>query len=606
MSLLRRRWLAILSMALVSCLMVVELAAGNPMAAAPTAVLPLLDQAGLSPTATPRTKPAEALSAGKYELSKVRILGVPAITVASVVLSNDEGSPAARQRAAVIEGNLRLLYDPNQLCSQGERLSEWFLESMLAGASDVCNPGLGDGMVMSGEPLEIATTTDASGNHVLEARLKGRERPFPLLTITQADAEINGVTTAVLAERWQSILEQRVNHARAALTPERLARRWRLTLLVELALFALMALVVWCWGRLRQKVACLQRRSLEQGWRCRSLEIRIHLLHTITRVLMVVVLFLLVVMVGLGVMVLPGQLPLGIELLLQPSFAILKVGAVTVVGLMVRALSTFMLHQWADNVDVMAQERARRDQRYRSLLRVIHRLIDVSCLVVIVLWILLDIPGVKDTSLSILLFGGALLGALAFVFQGLLRDFVAGLLVLLEDRYAIGDWIEVDGVEGEVMDVGLFSTQLRCVDQRVDTLDNSGIRQMRNHTKLRSGSLVTFVISHQQPSIDAVLAVLRDQIAAFMDDPDWSHRLLSSPVLRGVRRTTPMGVQLEVLLLTHSGKQWVCEREFQLRVLRAFESHRIRLADGLELSTWRQSPNQSNRNAGFGSEASTI
>ena len=593
-------------MALVSCLMVVELAAGNPMAAAPTAVFPLLDQAGLSSTKTPRTKPAEALSAGKYELSKVRILGVPAITVASVVLSNDKGSPAARQRAAVIEGNLRLLYDPNQLCSQGERLSEWFLESMLAGASDVCNPGLGDGMVMSGEPLEIATTTDASGNHVLEARLKGRERPFPLLTITQADAEINGVTTAVLAERWQSILEKRVNHARAALTPERLARRWRLTLLVELALFALMALVIWCWGRLRKQVACLQRRRLEQGWRCRPLEIRLHLLHTITRVLMVVVLFLLVVMVGLGVMALPGQIPLGIELLLQPSFAILKVGAVTVVGLMVRALSTFLLHQWADNVDVMAQERARRDQRYRSLLRVTHRLIDVSCLVVIVLWILLDIPGVKDTSLSILLFGGALLGALAFVFQGLLRDFVAGLLVLLEDRYAIGDWIEVDGVEGEVMDVGLFSTQLRCVDQRVDTLDNSGIRQLRNLTKLRSGSLVTFVISHQQPSIDAVLAVLRDQIAAFMDDPDWSHRLLSSPVLRGVRRTTPMGVQLEVLLLTHSGEQCVCEREFQLRVLRAFESHGIRLADDLELSAWRQAPKQSNGNAGFGSEASTI
>ena len=593
-------------MALVSCLMVVELAAGNPMAAAPTAVFPLLDQAGLSSTKTPRTKPAEALSAGKYELSKVRILGVPAITVASVVLSNDKGSPAARQRAAVIEGNLRLLYDPNQLCSQGERLSEWFLESMLAGASDVCNPGLGDGMVMSGEPLEIATTTDASGNHVLEARLKGRERPFPLLTITQADAEINGVTTAVLAERWQSILEKRVNHARAALTPERLARRWRLTLLVELALFALMALVIWCWGRLRKQVACLQRRRLEQGWRCRPLEIRLHLLHTITRVLMVVVLFLLVVMVGLGVMALPGQIPLGIELLLQPSFAILKVGAVTVVGLMVRALSTFLLHQWADNVDVMAQERARRDQRYRSLLRVTHRLIDVSCLVVIVLWILLDIPGVKDTSLSILLFGGALLGALAFVFQGLLRDFVAGLLVLLEDRYAIGDWIEVDGVEGEVMDVGLFSTQLRCVDQRVDTLDNSGIRQLRNLTKLRSGSLVTFVISHQQPSIDAVLAVLRDQIAAFMDDPDWSHRLLSSPVLRGVRRTTPMGVQLEVLLLTHSGEQWVCEREFQLRVVRAFESHGIRLADGLELSAWRQAPKQSHGNAGFGSEASTI
>jgi len=164
--------------------------------------------------------------------------------------------------------------------------------------------------------------------------------------------------------------------------------------------------------------------------------LHLHLLHTITRVLMVLVLFLLVVMVGLGVMALPGRVPLGIELLLQPSFAILKVGVVTVLGLLGRALCTFLLHQWADNVDVMEQERARRDQRYRSLLRVSHRLVDVACVLVVGVWIVVDIPGVRSASTSILVAGGALLGALAFVFQSLLRDFVAGMLVLLEDRYA--------------------------------------------------------------------------------------------------------------------------------------------------------------------------
>ena len=44
-----------------------------------------------------------------------------------------------------------------------------------------------------------------------------------------------------------------------------------------------------------------------------------------------------------------------------------------------------------------------------------------------------------------------------------------------------------------------------------------------------------------------------------------------------------MGVHLEVLLLTHAGEQWVCEREFQLRVLRAFETTGIQLANGLDL-----------------------
>lgn len=47
------------------------------------------------------------------------------------------------------------------------------------------------------------------------------------------------------------------------------------------------------------------------------------------------------------------------------------------------------------------------------------------------------LPGIGSTSLPTWLAGGAVLGALAFVFQGLLRDFVAGLVVLLEDHYAV-------------------------------------------------------------------------------------------------------------------------------------------------------------------------
>ena len=530
------------------------------------------------------SKKERTLSVGKYELAKVKILGVPAITVSSSVLNSDGGSPAARQRAAVIEGNLRLLYDPNQLCGQGERLSEWLLDSVLGGETNVCTAGLGPGMAMSNGLVRLEIVSDGKGNQVLEARLPDRKRAFPLLSVTEADAEINGVTTEQLAKRWRMILERRINHARSTLRPQQLAQRWRITFVVELLLLGMIAVSLLAWMALRRKVSRLQRQRFDEGRRVRSLEVRLHLTHTITRVLMVLVLFLLVMMVGLGVMAVPGQVPMALELLLQPSFALIKVGVVTLVGLLGRALSTFLLHQWAANVDVLAQERARRDQRYRSLLRVIHRLIDVSCLLVVGLWVLLDIPGVRSASLSILLAGGALLGALAFVFQGLLRDFVAGMLVLIEDRYAIGDWIEIDGVEGEVVDVGLFSTQIRCLDQRVDTLDNSTIRQLRNHTKLRSGSLVTFVVSHRQSSIDQAIALIREEIDLFVNDSVWNHRLLGEPVLRGVRRITPLGTHLEVLLITQSGGQWLSEREFQLRVLRRFEAEGVVLADGLELT----------------------
>jgi small conductance mechanosensitive channel len=53
----------------------------------------------------------------------------------------DQRGIEASVRARVIEGNLRALYDPNQLCSFGERLSEWMLDSLLQSDAHVCTAG---------------------------------------------------------------------------------------------------------------------------------------------------------------------------------------------------------------------------------------------------------------------------------------------------------------------------------------------------------------------------------------------------------------------------------------------------------------------------------
>ena len=63
------------------------------------------------------------VAAGSFELAKVRILGVPALTVASPVVGQQDDAPNAQRRAEVIEGNLRLLYDPQHLCSESEQIA---------------------------------------------------------------------------------------------------------------------------------------------------------------------------------------------------------------------------------------------------------------------------------------------------------------------------------------------------------------------------------------------------------------------------------------------------------------------------------------------------
>ena len=496
---------------------------------------------------------------GKFELAKVRIQGIPVISVASPVTIDGRPVIHASSRASVIEGNLRALYDPNQICSFSERVSEWLLDQVLRGDSRVCAAFQRYGLERSGAPISLEVVRESNGLYQLAARLPGRVNPFPLLTVTKADAEINGARELALAQVW------------------------RLLLVLELLLAGLTAATVFLWNRMRQRIARLQRELREQRRADHRVELRLHVEQALAIAVLLLLICEAVLMLGLGVMAIPGQVPLGIELLLQPTYALGKFLVVTAVTLLLRGLTTFLLSQWALDVDVAQHELARRQQRYRSLVRVCHRLINVLGVLAVGLWILLDIPGVRSTSVSLVLAGGALLGALALVFQGLLRDFTAGLVMLLEDRYAIGDWIEVDDHEGEVIDVGLFSTQVRCLDQRVHILNNALIQQLRNHTKLRSGSLVTLLISHRQQDLETVFEVLSEEIDAFRRDPIWSARLIGEPVLRGVKRSTALGVHMQVLLITRVGEQWATEREFQRRALQALHRRGVQIADGLEL-----------------------
>jgi len=223
-------------------------------------------------------------------------------------------------------------------------------------------------------------------------------------------------------------------------------------------------------------------------------------------------------------------------------------------------------------------ERARREQRYHNLLQASHRLIDLSFIAVLAVLVLIDIPGVRELTVGAWLAGGALLGGLAIAFQGLLRDVVAGLVALLDDHYAVGDVVEINGITGEVVDVGILVTELRTADQRVVVIANSASQQLVNHTKIRSGVDVVIPLSPQHTRLEEAMAVLEAECAAFARDPLWSPQLLEAPWLRGVKRVTPLAVELSVVLTTRTGEQWAAERALLRRLVVRLQEAGIPLA----------------------------
>ena len=521
-----------------------------------------------------------AVSAGSFSVGKVRVLGVPVIAVAVPVLQGSTGLDA-QARARLIEGNLRLLYAPEVFCSNTEQLSELLLEQQAPGAVvGVCRSDPWD---ISGDPqaLRITTRSSDSGQPVLEARLRDRDQPLPLLTVTAADAQLHGLPATELADRWAALLQRRLRHARSELEPGSVFARLRRLVLLEALVFAVLVLLVWSWARTR----CWLKRLLDEqlDHPSSALNLRLQLVMVLRRGLFLSVLVGVMVMVALAVMAVPGQLTLGLTLLQQPGRALLKVIAIGLVLVASRMLVALLLRQWATDAQVPLEERARREQRYHSLHHILNRLIELAGIAIVALWILVDVPGVRGLSSQMLLVGGALLGALAIVFQGLLRDFVAGLVVLLEDRYAIGDWIEVGGEEGDVLDVGILSTQLRTLDQRVVVVQHSAAQQVVNHTKIRSGAVVRVSLAHPVRSIPEALGVVQTVLDGLAADPTWGSLLLEPPQLLGVQDLLPTGVVLSMQLITVAGSQWRVRRELLRRIADALQAAAIPLAHWPEL-----------------------
>jgi small conductance mechanosensitive channel len=594
----------------------------------------------------PRPQEAQALQdSGSFHRAKVRILGIPVLTVASPVVAGSRG-PDARQRARVIEGNLELLYRAQEVCTEAEGLGEFILDQLyLRQGQRACDSNQ-LGLLGDAGSLRVEVAGDSGGLPVLQARVPGRELPLPLLSVTADDARLNGTTPARLAERWRALLEQRLRFARHLLEPGVLGRRFRTMALLELVLGGLLFAGLGLWSLVKRRLGQLElqeaqalaasrpgfpsppatavpsaptaglrdfsakgvaaaaglrvpavtsgadspplaasgpRRSLATAdHHRRNRNLLIPALHLLSRTLLAAVLLLLPLMVGVAVLAVPGQIPLAIDLLLQPFSVVGKLVLGWLLAQLLQAVLAALLSQWNGNPSLAPEQRARRNQRYRSLKRVVNRLVHLACIALVALWVVVDIPGVRDLSNHALLASGALLGALALVFQDLLRDFVAGLVLLLEDRYAIGDAITIDGLSGEVIDVDLLSTQLRSRDQRVMVIPNNQCKRVVNTTKLRSGQELHLTLAHGGADPRRALAVISQASEAFAADPAWSADLLEPPHLLGLRQVSPKGLEVALVVVTRAGRQGPLERELLLRLVEALQEAGIPLAGAAE------------------------
>jgi small conductance mechanosensitive channel len=160
--------------------------------------------------------------------------------------------------------------------------------------------------------------------------------------------------------------------------------------------------------------------------------------------------------------------------------------------------------------------------------------------------------------------------AVGFGAQNLVKDFLTGMFMLLEDQYGVGDVVDVGPAIGIVEAVTLRTTRLRDVEGTVWYVRNGEILRVGNKSQGWSRAILDVPLA-LDTDLPAVRALALQVATALKEDPDYAPLVLDDPEVWGVEAIVAEGVVLRVTMKTVATEEAPVERALRERLLVAFD-----------------------------------
>ncbi len=126
-----------------------------------------------------------------------------------------------------------------------------------------------------------------------------------------------------------------------------------------------------------------------------------------------------------------------------------------------------------------------RDKRKATIIGLINNIIKYIIIIIVII-LILNTYGIDTTSIIASL--GAISVIIGLAFQDIIKDLLAGMFIIFDNTYAVGDWVEINGFKGEVISLGLKTTKIKSYTGEVKIISNSSfievVNYSLNHTKI--------------------------------------------------------------------------------------------------------------------------
>ncbi|MEM8828491.1 MAG: mechanosensitive ion channel family protein [Cyanobacteria bacterium P01_G01_bin.19] len=406
------------------------------------------------------------------------------------------------------------------------------------------------------------------------------EKEFPVLTLNNSDALMHGVKLEFHAQRISDRIELAFERAKRQREASYLLKQGKVagSLLLVMAISSGL-LLNWS-RRSKQAKADLNPKTVsqssethsEQGKKFNLKEVQ-HRLLQLAQItvwlgggLLILGLFPQTRTLQLGIVTLL-RIPLRLFLVISACYILIRLSYAVIAK-----ISSVISNNTFANSYVFLPDTSRRLQVRVNTFSRLFQGIATFTWVGIGIFVALSVLGLN---IAPFLAGAGVLGlAFSFASQNLIKDTINGLLIVLEDQYAVGDVVTIGDVGGMVENLNLRITQLRDGEGRLITIPNSSITLVANHSNGWSRSDLRIPFTYHT-DVDKAIALVKETATYMYDEGD--PRIIEAPQVLGVEDFAERGFVVRIWFKTEPLKQWEISREFRRRIKNALQEAGIPL-----------------------------
>ena len=168
------------------------------------------------------------------------------------------------------------------------------------------------------------------------------------------------------------------------------------------------------------------------------------------------------------------------------------------------------------------------------------------------------------------------IGAIAFLSQNVLKDFFQTYFILLEDQYALGDWVQIGNITGQVEKISLRASKVRAKCGDLFTIAHGSFTEVTNFSHCYSG-IDLFIDVAYDTDLNRAITVIEQVAQKMRQQNSFWGKYITEVIMKGVENFGDNSITIRLILYTEAAQQWDVAREYRRRLKLAFDQEGIEI-----------------------------